>query len=155
MVVDTLLDKALQAFQLNRNRQALLRLLYLECEANFTVLDPVVKEMENRGEPPSDSELSALSECVSTDVLGGIFVMGAAQDVTLQKLTSLSLSKSEEDVPLSNALARLFIRANAVPRLARIRGGGMAQRVNFKVRLANLRNDFREVAKVLRPLAWE
>ena len=142
-----LVDKGLEAFQHHRDSRSLLRLLYLECRTNLTVLEEVVDEL---GKEPTERQLEGLSQCLSTDALGAVFVVGSAQDAALDKLRGISVSKGKRgEVALADALANVFVRANATMRLADMRGAELASGVAFKRRVSNLRKDYLLLVRAL------
>ena len=149
-----LIDKGLEEIQLGRDRGSLLRLLFLECRGNLTVLDAVLDDLRAREGSPSEEQLVALSTCISVDVLGSLFVMGGVEHRALTKLRKTKITKDDPEKAVSDALASVFVRAQAVMRLATLRGSGLGTRVDFPRRLSNLRDDYLAVVKALGSTGW-
>lgn len=152
---ELLINRAFEAFRSSKDRDSLLRLLFLECRGNLTVLTAILASWKRGDQGPSDEQLSALSKSLSTEALGSIFVMGAPQDGALARLRKVKISEDDPEKPVSDTLANVYVRAQAVKRLAELRGAGFGSQVDFKRRLRNLEKDYLAIIKAMGEQAWK
>jgi hypothetical protein len=113
------------------------------------LLDALLSHLKATGDSLSSEQLAAISQCLTTEVMGSLFVMGAAPDHAMSKLRKAKITPEGAGPTIANSLANVFVRTEATKRIAALRSVGLVAQVNLRKRLENLSKDNLALVKAL------
>lgn len=135
------------------NSKAKLRLLYLECQKNLTLIDSLNLNKNDE----IDNDYISIINCIETDILEMIFFEGKESKKFLEILKKTIIKKNIEnevdgiEEKSMKALTFVYIKIDVLKKLTTIKNEGIALRkINFKVRLKNIRDGLLKIVKTLK-----